>query len=96
MLRIGKTMTPQDDQLAALLSEMGFSFRRIAEMMAVTDKTAKAAAVRGVSGPDKMTVRTRSAFRALLEFFKWMDLGKSRGYLKLLAAHFGRREDPDG
>jgi hypothetical protein len=81
-------MTPQDDRLAALLIEVGFSLRQAAEFMRRSDKSVKAAVDRAKKRRNGLgfTARQERLAKHLLGFYAWLDKGRRRGYLEALAA----------
>jgi len=86
-LRVGRLLTPPDDQLARLLREMGFSYRRIATLMRTTDKTAKEAVLRSKAGTSAFLAKQETKAKALLGLQQWLQVGADHGYLKALAAY---------
>lgn len=86
---MAKKLTPRDDRLAALLADVGFSFRQIGELMKRDDKTVKSAAERGrkQNGTETFTVKQEAAAKRILGFTAWLDEGRDKGYLPALAAH---------
>ena len=93
-MRVGsRKMTPQDDRLAALLLEMGFSARRVATLMETTDKTIATAAERGRDKPETFPPNQERKVKELLEYFKWLADGETRGYLVPLASYLNKQSE---
>lgn len=84
-------MSPQDDELARLLIDMGFSLRRTAAFLGTTDKTIKAAVERaGSKGVSPFPVGQQKQLERLLDFRRWVNEGESKGYLPSLVSYLGQ------
>lgn len=93
MARVGSAkMSPMDDELARLLVEsMGFSFKRVATLMETTDKTVKAGVERAkCKGESPFPVSQKKKLEAMLDFYRWLDEGRERGYLRPLISMLDR------
>jgi len=85
--------TPTERRIAAVLSELGYSWRKIALLMGRSDKTVAAAADANVEDCG-LTDRQSEALRELIGLHDWLSMGRDQGYLDALAAWLGEKRDP--
>lgn len=83
---MAKPFSPHEDDLAALLAEVNYSNRQIAQFLGRTDKSVAAAIERAKSRKPRFTARQKKKAQALLRFQQWLDEGEQNGYLESLVA----------
>lgn len=100
-------MNQQEDMIALYLVSSGYSYRAVARLMGVDDKTVKSAVERAEAGnyrppqerleslildlPKLPTKEEKQAMKIFEEFYLWLSQGKRQGFLQILVAFLTNR-----
>ena len=90
-----RKMSILDDQLAKVLTDLGYSYRRAGEILGRDGATVKAGVMRTKRGKIRIPMPQMRELKRLYKFAEWLNYGKERGFLELLFAGWNIPRDRD-